>query len=210
MRKEYKPLSIGQVIGRWTLLEDLGVTEGRRRFFCECECGTAKSVTENHLKRRTSLSCGCERIKNGTKHGMYQTKVYNVWENMIQRCFNPKSKNYHRYGGRGITVCEEWRDFTKFLSDMGEPPIGTEIDRIDNDGNYEPCNCRWVTHLVNTDNRPTTKRYLFDGQHLTINELSKMTGINRTRLATRLKRGYPVDQAIIPDRIRRNRSAVSL
>ncbi len=96
-------------------------------------------------------------------HGRYKTPEYNSWNGIIQRCTNPKSQNWHRYGGRGIRVCSEWLDFETFLRDMGEKPgPGYSIDRIDNDGNYEPGNCRWVTHKENCANRgkrPGTSRF---------------------------------------------------
>jgi hypothetical protein len=109
-------------------------------WFCLCDCGTERTVTGSSLRRGVSKSCGCLRRemtiarnnKLKTKHGMCGTRAYHSWQAMLQRCFYPKNKWYSRYGGRGITVCARWLTFTNFLADMGEPPDGMSIDRINN------------------------------------------------------------------------------
>ena len=88
-----------------------------------------------------------------SSHGMSNTPTYRSWAHMLDRCRNPKNDSWDYYGGRGITVCEEWTDFAQFLADMGERPEGTSIDRIDVDGNYEPGNCRWADHTTQINNR---------------------------------------------------------
>lgn len=133
----------------------------RAKWLCRCECGNNVEVTGINLRRGKTKSCGCitkdlNRRRRGTFHGESHTKLYHVWSQMIQRCTNPKQKKYPIYGGRGITVCEEWKysylRFRNWAMTNGYAE-GLSIDRIDVDGNYEPSNCRWATSLEQAANK---------------------------------------------------------
>lgn len=151
-RREIKP---GYQYGRLTVIE-----ARQDDIRCLCSCGT------EHLVKRLAwgriASCGCGRREwaaslNST-HGMTGTPAYISWQAMIQRCANPKAPDYARYGGRGITVCEQWRDFEAFYADMGERPADRTLDRIDVNGNYGPGNCQWATVTEqNLNRRPRAK-----------------------------------------------------
>jgi len=127
-------------------------------WLCQCDCGSKVSIAGTTLRNGTSKSCGCG--KNGdafTTHGHTRNNnrsaIYIVWQNMIARCTNPNNEAYYRYGGRGITVCDEWRNFENFLADMGYPSQGMTLDRIDSNKNYTLDNCKWSSRLEQANNR---------------------------------------------------------
>lgn len=132
-------------------------------WICKCDCGKEVRREGTQLRKGVGTNCGCITkqliSKASKKHGMHKVPEYSVWNGMISRCNNPNVKEYKNYGGRGIKVCERWRRSpAPFLSDMGPRPTPKhQIDRIDNDGDYEPGNCRWVTHCENSRNCRTTK-----------------------------------------------------
>lgn len=163
----------GKKFGRWTVLEDSGkrVLEdsGKRRYGnvlwkCVCECGTVKNVMSHNLKNGGLKSCGCLRnelqVERQTKHKQCFTLTYKSWSSMKQRCLNLNSPKYAIYGGRGIMVCERWMKFENFLDDMGKRPKGKTLDRIDNDGNYEPSNCRWADIIIQNNNKSVRNQYM--------------------------------------------------
>lgn len=154
---------IGQRFGRLLVLRREGSVGGKSAWAVRCDCGTEKVIRGDHMVRGQCVSCGCfrddELRRRATTHGLTNTRVYRIWRDMRNRCHYEKYPERHLYGGRGIQVCARWRDsFEAFLADMGMPPPGMSIDRIETDGNYEPGNCRWATATEQARNRRPARR----------------------------------------------------
>jgi hypothetical protein len=169
-----------------------------------CDCGTVTEVFHRNLTSGHSASCGCvsrERagrmnLKHGHARVGRKTAEYSIWCNMLTRCYNESSTFYRLYGGRGITVCNRWHDYTSFFADMGRRTSDAHsIDRIDNNGNYEPGNCRWATIDQQVNNTTVVKRIPFNGELRTYSDLAAMTGIKRATLKRRLRSGMSVELA---------------
>ncbi len=192
---------VGQKFGRLTVLSYAGPDyKGRSLFRCICECGNEKVVLASYLKRGSTSSCGCivqemNRVR-GLKHGQSRSKIYSVWQSMRQRCYNLNSSIYSYYGGRGIVVCDEWKDFKAFYgwAILHGYKEGLSLDRIDVNGNYCPDNCRWVTMEVQGNNRRNNHTVTYMGETLTITEWARKTGISATTLTDRLRRNLPIDE----------------
>ena len=167
---------------------------------CSCECGNVTKVTPSQFNRGVVKSCGCLKslgyrtIDNRTKHPLYGT-----WRQMLSRCENPHNSKYQRYGGRGIKVCDEWHQFSNFVKwsdSIGGRPEKYTLDRINNDGNYEPSNCRWATRFQQATNKSSNVVLEYNGESKTLIEWSISIGISWNTLWNRLKRGWSVEDIL--------------
>ena len=176
-----------------------GADRGARMWLCQCDCGRRTAVMGRNLRNGHTTSCGCRRVRHGEYVGdSLASPELAAWHSMIGRCTNRNSHAWHRYGGRGIRVCERWRSsFADFLADMGRRPSDRHsIDRIDNDGHYEPANCRWATKVEQGVNRGNNRRITARGKSLTAPEWSRLTGLHRDTIASRLARGWDPERAV--------------
>lgn len=185
----------GQVFGRWTVLGFSHKNSQHHIFWkCQCSCGNVKDINGVSLRFGYSQSCGC--LKRDITSEVHKThgesgnnRIYPVWKTMKSRCFNVNSTKYSKYGGRGITVCDRWKDsFENFYKDMGEPPTDKhQIDRIDNDGPYSPENCRWVTNSQNARNKKNNKMITYQGKTQCLADWVDELGLNYTKVEQRLR-----------------------
>jgi len=194
----------GQVFGRLLVMgRNLSVIK-RTTWICLCECGNKTSVFGPDLKQGRIKSCGCysadmsaTRFTHGNCRNGKISPTYKSWANMLQRCSNPKWHAYARYGGRGITVCEEWHSFSVFLSEMGERPKGHSIERKDNNAGYSKQNCRWATRSEQISNRQNTILATLDGQTKTLKQWCAIMNLNYTTAWYRIcKAGWTAERAL--------------
>lgn len=196
----------GQKIGRLLVLDDMGNNKrGSSLWKCKCDCGNEYIGIGTLLTTGHTQSCGClhkeglsmRATTHGHTKGSQKSKTYRSWRDMKRRCTDKKDSHYHLYGGRGIVVCERWlRSFELFLDDMGECPDGLSLDRIDNNGNYEPGNCRWADYETQCNNKRTNRLLEYNGLILTMKQWAIRIGIHYDALRARLDRGWPIDLAI--------------
>lgn len=193
----------GKKFGRLTVIERVNDRNKRGTFWkCVCECGNETTVNAGHLKDGHTQSCGCiqkEHMTNTYKtHGKTNTKLYKVWRGIIDRTEYPSQRSYQHYGGRGIKMCEEWKNFANFYdwSVTHGYEKGLSIDRIDANGNYEPSNCRWATYIEQENNRRNNRRLTYNGETHTLSEWSRITGIKYTTLRARMQRHWEAGKAL--------------
>lgn len=191
----------GQRFGRLTVIRRCGTAENLKpTWLCQCDCGNKKIVRGSDLKSGKQISCGCRR-KEGTHliHGKTNERIHRIWANMKTRCTNANIKAYKDYGGRGITVCDEWlnsfESFYKWSIENGYSDNLT-LDRIDADGNYCPENCRWATMKEQQRNRTNNRRITYNGETHTVADWSIITGIHRATINSRLKSGWTIEKTL--------------
>lgn len=173
---------------------------GEVKYLCKCDCGNTKVIIGTSLRNGNTRSCGC-LISEGTSeraktHGMSKTRIYKIWAGMHDRCYNPNRKEYESYGGRGIQVCDEWKDnFQAFYDWSMENGYSDDlsIDRENNEGNYEPSNCRWTTRKVQSDNTRQTVHITVNGDTKNIGEWAETIGVARSTISRHYKLGDVVD-----------------
>lgn len=190
--------------GRLIAIKRSDNKDGHTRWLCGCDCGNQITARTDYLLNGSTKSCGCLASEctppNQTVHGMSRSKLYKVWMAMRQRCGNPRDKNYHRYGGRGIVVCDEWQNsfeaFRDWALNHGYISGKVDLDRIDNDKGYSPDNCRFVSHQINLCNTHRKVHSIINGEDITLSDAAKKYGISYRLLYQRYKRGKRGDDLI--------------
>lgn len=205
---------IGKVFDHLSVVERLEdyvtPTGGKhKRYLCKCSCGKETAVLKEYLTSGRQKSCGCQRGREIT-HGHTSTRIYRIWANMVNRCTNPNNPAYHNYGGRGITVCDEWRKFEPFLAWAESSGYSDQltIDRIDNESGYYPENCRWVNDFTQANNKRSNRFVEYGGQSMTLADWSRAVGIPYKTLHRRLvASGWDVERALT-QKLRKGKSTV--
>lgn len=200
----------GKVFNRLTAIKLLRIEKRTYGDFdiwtCKCECGSTPNIPGVNLRTGKTKSCGCFRVdqlqKKLTKHGHAKdgkkSKEYSAWVSMIQRCRNPKSQSYERYGGRGIDICPQWEKFETFLKDMGfAPDKSLSIERDDNNLGYFKGNCRWAKLIEQANNKRSNIILSIDGSSKTLSQWSRISGVKRCTIEHRLENGWGQKEAVM-------------
>ena len=197
----------GKKINMLTVMHKATSQKGRTMWHCKCDCGNELNVSYANLKKG-QYSCGCAKNKRIgerlTKHGMTDTRLFGVWTTMRERCYKPYHKSYKAYGGRGIRICEEWKnDFKCFYDwaiangyDENAEFMKCTLDRIDSNGNYEPSNCRFVTMKEQCNNRRNNHYLEYQGEKHTIAEWSELLRLSQAMLYKRIESGWSDGQVL--------------
>ena len=202
---------VGKKFGKLLVLRELDERRNKGVLWeCVCDCGGKAKRTTGELNAGRRLTCGCMPTgSNGAWRNGKREKLYVVWCDIIQRCFDKNFRGYHRYGGRGITICNEWRhDYPAFRSwalSHGYKE-GLTIDRINNDGNYEPNNCRWVTMKEQCRNKTGLVWITYNGKTMIMNDWAELLGLKKSTLGERIRRGWTIEKALTTPLLKRFRA----
>lgn len=210
----------GQRFGRLVATAPTGERQHRAVVWLAlCDCGAQVRVQASRLVSGETRSCGCLRRdvaklagERARTHGLSRTSTYNIWWSMRDRCENPARKDYLRYGGAGVTVCERWGKFANFLADMGERPHGMTLDRIDGSKGYCKENCRWATVKEQNRNQAQNRLLEHGGEALCLAAWAERIGMSTVTLQARLRRGWSVQKALnapVDKRFRNGKANVS-
>lgn len=191
---------------RLTLIRYSHKRNSHKYWLAVCDCGVSKAVDVYNVRTGLVKSCGCLAIESHVKHHSYKSRIYKIWHGMKQRCLNPNNPRWMSYGGRGIKICKEWMVFDNFLKDMGFPPDDKTLDRLDNDDHYRPSNCRWATRIEQQNNMRSNHLITYQGQTKNITQWATHLCINKSTLAKRFGRGWPVNRALSTKVIKKGQS----
>lgn len=209
-RRGKNKIQAGEAFGRLTTIKEINRDKNKNIVWeCICRCGNKTNVVATLLSQGHSKSCGCLVRENlshlAYKHGMSKTKIYRVWAGIISRTSYKGDTNYQRYGGRGIKVCDRWRKYLNFFEDMGrEYREGLQIERVNNDGNYEPSNCKWATRHDQSRNKRVTHFITFNKKTQSMRDWSEELKINYDTLRCRINDyGWAIEKAFTTPTLRR-------
>ena len=195
---------VGQVFGRLTVVGIDSLNKKQNVVWrCTCSCGNTTTAYAYDLRRGRVVSCGCYAreskplIHGQAGAGKRRSPTYSVWAAMVQRCSNPKDRNYKNYGGRGVTVCDSWRVFANFFADMGQKPAGMTLERIDNNKGYSPGNCKWASRQQQMRNTRANVWVAVDGVRMVFKDAAKLTTVSRTTLYSYLSKHNLTHQEVI-------------
>lgn len=192
----------GQKFGRLTVIGRAENKGSQTYWKCKCDCGNECTVNAYCLKKGFTKSCCCFRKDFLIVHGMYDTKIYKTWENINSRCNNPNTPEYPNYGGRGIRICDEWKNFQDFYNYVSKLPHfgeeGYSLDRIDNNGNYAPNNVRWADIKTQQRNKRTNLLVEYNGAEMILKDAAKLSGISYATLLHRYSKGETGEKLFRP------------
>lgn len=196
-----KASMLEKTFGKLFVIRENGKIGPHLAYLCSCSCGNEITVRGCSLRSGNTTSCGCVHKamvgKLNLKHGMKDSREYSSWQMMNDRCFNPNSTSWDRYGGRGINVCKEWGEFSRFYEDMGPRPEGHTLERIDNSLGYSPDNCRWATISEQNRNTRRTRLVNIDGVTKCVTDWCADFGVNKRTVLNRINRGgWSVEKAL--------------